>query len=66
MRNKLAREGIAAGRYCGPIHFAPAWRDYASQDVGRPVTERIACHTPAPPFFNRIRAGHQQEGIEAV
>src|SRR5271156_2356095 len=52
----LAAAGIASGRYFAPIHLQPsyaAWRHSAKL----PVTEAVASHTLALPFFNNIEAG---------
>jgi perosamine synthetase len=57
----LARCGIATGRYFAPIHLQPAWREHPSAIAASlPLTESIARHTLALPFFNRITASQQQ------
>jgi perosamine synthetase len=56
---RLARQGIATGRYFAPIHKQPVWR--AGQRNCLPVTEAIAPRVLALPFFNRITSEQQQE-----
>jgi perosamine synthetase len=66
VREELAANGIATGRYFAPIHLQPAWRGHASSQAARlPVTEAVARRTLALPFFNRITPG-QQERVAAV
>jgi len=53
IRAALADRGIATGRYFAPIHLQPAYA--ASRATSHlPVTESVADHTLALPFFNRI------------
>ena len=63
VRELMARQGIATGRYFAPIHLQPAWRGCAAE--GLALTESIAQRTLALPFFSRIR-GEQQEEVAAA
>jgi perosamine synthetase len=63
----LAQRGIASGRYFGPIHLQPAWRTNSSASaVTLPITEAIARHALALPFFNRITVTEQEEVAAAL
>lgn len=62
----LAARGIATGRYFPPIHLQPAWRHHPSAIAALPLTESIARHTLALPFFNRISVDRQQAVSEAL
>ena len=53
----LISNGIGCARYFAPIHKQPAYADWSS--LGLPVTESIAAHTLALPFFNRLTAEQQ-------
>jgi len=64
VREQLAAEGIATGRYFAPIHLQPAWRAHGGAE-GLALTESIARRTLALPFFNRI-ASEQQERVAAA
>jgi perosamine synthetase len=67
VRAMLAESGVASGRYFAPIHQQPAWRSHGSAAAARlPVTEAIARHTLALPFFNRITAGEQEHVVGAL
>jgi perosamine synthetase len=66
VREKLAGNGIATGRYFAPIHLQPTWRDHPNAAVELPITERIARRTLALPFFNRITDGQQQDVVSAL
>jgi len=58
----LAQRGIATGRYFAPVHLQPAWQTHPSAQAAHlPVTEAIARHTLALPFFNRITLDQQKE-----
>jgi dTDP-4-amino-4,6-dideoxygalactose transaminase len=61
VRQDLAGEGIATGRYFAPIHLQPAYGAWRGR-VRLPVTESVAARTLALPFFNRIT----DEQIERV
>jgi perosamine synthetase len=77
VREQLAGQGIATGRYFAPIHLQPAWR---LQPVSRlqpawrarggaedlTLTESIARRTLALPFFNRITDEQQEEVVAAL
>jgi perosamine synthetase len=64
VREQLAGQGIATGRYFAPIHLQPAWRDRGREE-DLTLTESIARRTLALPFFNRI-TGEQQEQVAAA
>ncbi len=67
VRNALAAQGIATGRYFPPIHLQPAWRAHPQAGFERlPVTESVARRTLALPFFNRITADQQEEVAAAL
>lgn len=53
VRQALADEGIATGRYFAPIHRQPAYAPWREK-VYLPVTDSVADRTLALPFFNRI------------
>ena len=62
LQERLARRGIATGRYFAPIHLQPAWRNHPSaRSCSLPHTEAIAPRTLALPFFNHLGAKEQQE-----
>ncbi|MGA8043150.1 MAG: DegT/DnrJ/EryC1/StrS family aminotransferase [Terracidiphilus sp.] len=62
----LGARGIATGRYFAPIHLQPAWLARGQKTaLSLPVTESIARHALALPFFNRITA-NQQEAVAAA
>lgn len=62
VRESMAAQGVATGRYFAPIHQQPAWRSRAvSAAVSLSFTESIATRTLALPFFNRIALAQQQE-----
>ncbi|HTB98648.1 MAG TPA: DegT/DnrJ/EryC1/StrS family aminotransferase [Terracidiphilus sp.] len=67
VQKELAEKGIATGRYFGPIHRQPAWKDHRSAaGLKLPITEGIAERTLALPFFNRISEGEQSEVASAL
>ena len=49
----LEQAGIGCGRYFAPIHLQAAYADLRVA-AGLPITESVAAHTIALPFFNRI------------
>jgi len=52
---KLRAKGIACSNYFAPIHLQPFYRKMFGYKPGNfPVTEEIAAHTLALPFFNAI------------
>ncbi len=53
----LTTHGIGCARYFAPIHLQPAYADWSK--VSLPVTESVAAHTIALPFFNRLTAEQQ-------
>jgi perosamine synthetase len=59
VREQLAGQGIATGRYFAPIHLQPAWRARGGAER-LALTESIARRTLALPFFNRITAAQQE------
>jgi perosamine synthetase len=67
VQDRLARRGIATGRYFAPIHLQPSWRARSTSVArGLALTESIARRTLALPFFNHIAAVQQQEVAEAL
>ena len=59
----LQQQGIGCARYFAPIHLQPAYADDPSTiNLHLPVTESVAQHTLALPFFNRLT----MEEIHAV
>ena len=64
VREQLAGQGIATGRYFAPIHLQPAWRARSGAER-LALTESIARRTLALPFFNRITS-EQQEQVAAA
>ena len=65
VREQLAGQGIATGRYFAPIHLQPAWRARSGAER-LALTESIARRTLALPFFNRITGEQQQEVAAAL
>jgi len=65
VREQLAGQGIAAGRYFAPIHLQPAWRARGGAER-LALTESIARRTLALPFFNRITSEQQEEVAAAL
>lgn len=61
LQQRLEQHGIATGRYFAPIHLQPAWKDRGELRNLLSVTEAIAPHTLALPFFNRISFTKQQQ-----
>ncbi len=53
VRQELAANGIATGRYFAPIHLQPGYGAWRGR-VRLPVTESVAARTLALPFFNCI------------
>ena len=55
VRERLARQGIACGRYFPPIHLQPPYRRAFGHATGEfPHTEHAAARTLALPFFHKI------------
>ena len=65
VREQLAGQGIATGRYFAPIHLQPAWRARGGAER-LALTESIARRTLALPFFNCITGEQQEEVAEAL
>ena len=65
VREQLAGQGIATGRYFAPIHLQPAWRARGGAER-LALTESIARRTLALPFFNRITSEQQEEVAAAL
>jgi perosamine synthetase len=62
LQENLANNGIATGRYFGPIHRQPSMNEIASKgSFSLDVTEAIERCTVALPFFNRITSAQQLE-----
>ena len=63
-RDWIVREmhsrGIGVGRYFAPIHLQPIYKGWATPGT-LPVTEQIASHAIALPFFNRIHNDQIEE-----
>jgi perosamine synthetase len=51
--SRLASADIACGRYFGPIHMQPCYREWRNVHF-LPVTESISVRTVALPFFNKL------------
>ena len=67
IQRKMAQQGIATGRYFPAIHAQPAWKSRIGENhIELPVTDSIAPHTLALPFFNRITEIQQQEVVTAL
>ncbi len=64
VRELMARQGIATGRYFAPIHLQPAWRGHGAESLA--LTESIARRTLALPFFNHITAEQQEAVADAL
>jgi perosamine synthetase len=65
VREHLAAQGIATGRYFTPVHLQPAcaaWHD----KIQLPITESVAARTLALPFFNRITDGQVERVCAAL
>lgn len=75
---RMAKAGIATGRYFAPIHLQPAYspqrarraqsgdaREFGIGPGGLPVTETVGARTLALPFFNRI-TDEQMERVAAA
>ena len=64
---QMALEGIATGRYFGPLHQQPAHRgEPAPASLRLAVTEQVAPRMLALPFFNRITHGEQEQVADAL
>lgn len=61
---RLAKCGIACGRYFAPIHRQPLYAAYARTDL--PVTDEVSSQTLAMPFFNRISDAEIAEVCSAI
>jgi perosamine synthetase len=48
----MTGRGIGCARYFAPLHRQPLFAAYADRDL--PVTDHVAAHTLALPFFNRL------------
>jgi perosamine synthetase len=58
--------GIALGRYFGPIHLQPAYKNRSEHRPILPVTEFEAQRSLALPFFNKIRGEQVDEVSESL
>jgi perosamine synthetase len=64
--SELQTRRIALGRYFGPIHLQPIYRNLRRRGPELPVTESVAERSIALPFFNRIESAQIQEVCAAL
>jgi perosamine synthetase len=53
---EMNSHGIGCGRYFAPIHWQPAYKNFAGIRHALPNTEWIGTHSLALPFFNNLKS----------
>jgi perosamine synthetase len=62
----MTKRGIGCGRYFGPIHWQPIYRDFAGPRHDLPNTEWSSLRSLALPFFNNLQPAEIDEVCETL